>query len=47
MARTLGAFLADVARLTPLQVPDLGAAAGAGVAAIAYDSRTVGPDRRR
>ena len=43
MARTLGAFLADVARLTPLQVPDLGAAAGAGVAAIAYDSRTVGP----
>ena len=43
MARTLGAFLAEVARLTPLQVPDLGAAAGADVSAIAYDSRTVGP----
>ncbi|HTV00102.1 MAG TPA: UDP-N-acetylmuramoyl-L-alanyl-D-glutamate--2,6-diaminopimelate ligase [Luteitalea sp.] len=42
-ARTLGAFLADVARLTPLQAPDLGAAEAGLVWAIAYDSRAVVP----
>ncbi len=41
--RTLGGFLADVGRLTPLQVPDLGAAAAREVTAITYDSRAVVP----
>ena len=42
-ARPLGALLTDVSRLTPLQVPDLAAAAAREVTSIAYDSRTVTP----
>ena len=42
-ARPLGALLADVTRLTPLQVPELGAAAARDVTGIAYDSRAVTP----
>ena len=40
---SLGTLLAEVGRLTPLQVPDLGAAASHGVSDIAYDSRAVTP----
>ncbi|BCS35662.1 UDP-N-acetylmuramoyl-L-alanyl-D-glutamate--2,6-diaminopimelate ligase [Luteitalea sp. TBR-22] len=40
---TLEALLADVVRLTPLQVPDLGASAAQVVTGIAYDSRAVAP----
>lgn len=42
-ALTLGALVEAVSRLTPLQVPELGAAASAVVSAIAYDSRAVTP----
>jgi UDP-N-acetylmuramoyl-L-alanyl-D-glutamate--2,6-diaminopimelate ligase len=42
-ARPLAEIVAEVARLTPLQVPDLGAAAAREVTAIAYDSRQVVP----
>jgi UDP-N-acetylmuramoyl-L-alanyl-D-glutamate--2,6-diaminopimelate ligase len=41
--RSLGALLAEVGRLTPLQVPDLGPAAAHIVTGIAYDSRAVTP----
>jgi len=40
---SLGALVAEMARLTPLQVPDLGAAAALDVTGIAYDSRAVTP----
>ena len=42
-ARPLGALLADVTRLTPLQVPELGSLADREVTSIAYDSREVRP----
>ena len=42
-ATTLGTLVDAVGRLTPLQVPDLGAAAATHVSAIAYDSRQVTP----
>ena len=42
-ATTLAALVADVSRLTPLQVPDLGTAAALDVSSVAYDSRTVTP----
>lgn len=38
---SLGEFLAAVSRLTPLQVPDLGAAAALDVSGVVYDSRAV------
>ena len=40
---SLGGLISEVARLTPLQVPELGAAAALDVTGIAYDSRAVTP----
>lgn len=42
-ATSLAALVEAVSRLTPLQAPDLGAAASRDVSAIAYDSRVVTP----
>ena len=40
---SLGGLISEVARLTPLQVPELGPAAALDVTGIAYDSRAVTP----